>query len=150
MEQEELEEYDIFEVIRVYEQEFSILEFERAGSYKDFDRTIYVIVIPADKIKEYNKLDMMDSDDEEKQLEMQSLLIFKNYPGKMDWIRNKYEMCEEKKYWNLDLDSYFIQEPCLTIKNRVTGTRYRMPAYKVKLIKDNLDKIEACENDNFD
>lgn len=149
MEQEELEEYDFFEGIPVYEQEFSILEFERAGSYKNFDCTICVIVIPADKIKEYNKLDIMDPDDEEKQLEMQSLLIFKDYPGKMDWFRNKYELCEEKKYWKIDLDSYFIQEPCLTITNRVTGTRYRMPTYKVKLIKDNLDKIEACENDNF-
>ncbi len=149
LENEELEEYDIFEAVPVYDREYTILEYEKAGSYEDFDRTIRAIVLPADKIKEYDKLDMMNPDDEEKQLEMLSLLIFKNYPGKMEWFNNKYDLCDEKKYWNLDLEHYFIHRPCLIIQNKVTGTRYSMPTYQVKLRKDNLDIIEDIENDNL-
>lgn len=144
-----MEQEDIFEQVCIYGREYTILEYDKAGSYKEFDRTIRVIVLPADKIKEYNKLDMMNPDDEDKQFEMLSLLIFKDYPGKMSWFCNKYELCEEKKYWEIDLDNDFIQEPCLTIQNKVNGTRYMISTYQVKLLKENLDIIEACENDEL-
>lgn len=128
------------------EESYKIIQIDKIGKYADFENAILVIVIPVDKIKEYDKLDMMNPDDEEKRMDMNICLVFKNYPGKKEWLYNKEELCDTKKYWVLDLDTCFIPMPCLSIRNKVTETVFRTETFQVKLVKDNLDMVEDLEN----
>jgi hypothetical protein len=126
------------------QKEYYIIEMGMIGKYLDFDDALLVKVIPADMVEEFYSLNHEDINDEEEYNSLQRWLIFKNYPGKYEWLIQKQDMCYEDGYWSLDLEDFIGRFTCMT--NKKTGESIVRTLYQVIMIKDNMDAVEAKEN----
>ena len=124
-------------------QKYCIIEMGRMGKYINFEDALLVVVVRTNELKEYYNLDEYAPNYEEQMHNMQSWLVFKNYPGKMEWLEKKEAMCENGKYWEIDLDD-FICRPTTITKKR-TGEAFMRPLHQVIMVNERLDVVEAKE-----
>ena len=112
------------------------------SKFFNINQPIMVEVIPEDFVDYYmNEKD--DIDYKENLMENERWLVFKNYPGKVNWLRKKQWDCEEGNYWEIDFEDFIPH--MMSINEFATGESFMRAMYEVILVKDNLDIVEAKE-----
>ncbi len=109
------------------------------GKVLDFDKAIMVKVIPSDFVHFFYH-EQNDPDYEERVLNEEKLLVFKNYSGKEGWLDKKWHECEKRKYWEIDLEDF---TPAHLHENRPNGEILLRSMYMVNLVNSSLDIVEA-------
>ena len=123
-------------------EKYSIIGMGHVGRFNDFDDAILVKVIPADFLDYYEN--QQDEDDYEDTInQVQRWLMFKNYPGKEEWLERKLDNCELHKFWDIDFEKFVPK--MTTITNNRTGDSFLRSIYQVIMVEENLDVVEASE-----
>ncbi len=103
---------------------------------------IMVKVIPEDFV-DYYMNNRGDDDYKDNLMENERWLVFENYMGKVSWLRNKKEECEEGIYWEIDFEDFIPH--VMSINEFETGESFMRTMYEVILVYANVDVIQAKE-----
>lgn len=124
-------------------KQYTIVGFGKTGKFLDFSDAILVKVVQSDELDYYEEI-KDDPAYEEEQMQCEQWLMFKNYPGKLQWVREKAINSQNGKVWYLDIDNDFITRS-ISLTDNETGEGFFRPISQVIMVNSNLDAVEAKE-----
>lgn len=124
-------------------KQYTIVGFGKTGKFLDFSDAILVKVVSSDEIDYYEDI-KDDRSYEEEKMQCEHWLVFKNYPGKYQWITEKAYRCEDGDVWYLDISKDFVKRS-MSLTDNTTGESFIRPICQVVLVNPNMDAVEAKE-----